>query len=89
VPEREDLRRLSDAAFAAVIRAAEDVDERLELRGDFVRQVRDLIQAARVGREDALHAFERGSVAARALLARLLEQLDGSRPDPAHEDDEG
>jgi len=42
-----------------------------------VRQVRDLIQAARAGREDALRAFERGSSAARALLERLLAQIDG------------
>ncbi len=88
-PERDELRRLSDAVFMMVVRAAEDVDERFDLKGDFVRQVRDLVQAARVGREDALHAFERGSVAARALLARLLEQFDGGRPGPVHEDDEG
>jgi hypothetical protein len=77
VPEQEDLRRLSDALFAAVARAAEDVDQRFDLGGDFVRQVRDLIQAARAGREDALRAFERGSSAARALLERLLAQIDG------------
>jgi hypothetical protein len=77
VPEQEDLRRLSDALFAAVARAAEDVDQRFDLGGDFVRQVRDLIQAARAGREDALRAFERGSSAARALLERLLAHIDG------------
>lgn len=85
-PEQEDLRRLSDALFAAVVRAAEDVDQRLDLGGDFVRQVRDLIQAARAGREDALRAFERGSSAARALLERLLARIDGQ---PAAENEDG
>ncbi len=85
-PEQENLRRLSDALFAAVVHAAEEVDERFDLKGDFVRQVRDLIQAARVGREDALRAFERGSSAARALVERLLAQIDGrSQAEP--EDD--
>lgn len=86
VSEREELRRLSDAVLALVIRAAEDVDERFDLKGDFVRQVRDLVQAARAGREDALRAFERGSAAARALLDRLLAQTDG-RSGPTHERD--
>ncbi len=86
-PERDELRRLSDAVFMMVVRAAEDVDERFDLKGDFVRQVRDLVQAARAGREDALRAFERGSTAARALVERLLAQSDG-RSGPTHDNDE-
>lgn len=69
-----DLRHVLDGVEETVVRAAEEVDERLNLGGDFVRRVREGAQAARTGREDALIAVERALAAGREQLGRLLRE---------------
>lgn len=68
----EDARRVLDGVQDTVVRAAQEVDVRLDLGGDFVRGVREAALAARAGREDAFVALERGVGAAREHLRRVL-----------------
>ena len=71
-PTAGDARRVMDDLQERVLRAAEDVDSRLGLGGDFVRRVREATLAATTGREDALISLERGATAAREQLRKAL-----------------
>lgn len=71
-PTTGDVRQVVDGLQELVLHAAEDVDERLDLGGDFVRRVREGVQATRAGREDALIALDRGVGTARDQLRRVL-----------------
>lgn len=72
-PTAADTRRVVDALQETVVRAAEEVDVRLDLRGEFVRRVREGVQATKTGREDAILAAERSLATARELLRQILK----------------
>src|SRR3712207_1735665 len=55
-----DARVAFEALEEAAVRAAAEVDTRLDLRGDLIRLVREGALAARLGREDLLTGLERG-----------------------------
>ncbi len=74
-PTTANVRRVVDGLQELVIHAAEDVDERLDLGGDFVSRVRDAVQASRTGREDVLIAVERGAATAREQMRRILDNF--------------
>jgi hypothetical protein len=74
-PTTANVRRVVDGLQELVIHAAEDVDERLDLGGDFVSRVRDVVQASRTGREDVLIAVERGAATAREQMRRILDNF--------------
>jgi hypothetical protein len=67
-----EARPLFEALEQTVLRAAVDVDERLELRGDLVRPLREAVALARAGREEALSALDRGFNEGREGLRRAL-----------------
>ena len=69
-----DMRKVMDGVQESVIRAAEDVDARMNLGGDFVRRVRDGVQATRAGREDALLGLEKGVAAGKEQLRKILRE---------------
>jgi hypothetical protein len=69
-----ETRRLVDGLQDTVVRAAQEVDVRLNLGGEFVRRVREGVQAATTGREEAFLTIERGMTAARQQLRRLLSE---------------
>jgi len=74
-----DMRKVLDGVQDTVVRAAEEVDVRLDLGGDFVRRVREGVQATRTGREDALAALERGVATGKEQLRKLLSEGTGDR----------
>jgi len=67
-----DARPVLESVENAVLRAAEEVDTRLNLGGDFIRRVRDGAVAARAGREDALTGLEKGFSQGREQLRKFL-----------------
>jgi hypothetical protein len=71
-----ETRRALDGVSETVVRAAEGVDERLNLGGEFVRRVRDGVQASKAGREDVLIGLDRGLAAAREQLRKVLKNSD-------------
>lgn len=71
-PTPDDVRRAGDGLEETIIRAAQDVDVRLGLGGEFVRRVRESVQASRAGRENTFTGVERGMATAREQLRRLL-----------------
>jgi hypothetical protein len=70
-----DARVAFEALEEAAVRAAAEVDTRLDLRGDLIRLVRDGALAARLGREDLLTGLERGLQEGRGHLRRILRGL--------------
>lgn len=80
-PDTDDMRRVVDTVQESVVRSAQLVDQRLNLNGEFVRRVRDGIQASRTGREDVLVVLDRGLGVARAQLRSLLSGSDQSEQD--------
>ena len=76
-PTADDARRAADDLAERVVRVAAEVDDRLGLHGDFVRPVREGLQTAKAGREDALTAAERTLAGARALFRTLLKEDEG------------
>jgi hypothetical protein len=80
-PTAADMRTVLDGAQESIVRAAEDVDARLDLGGDFVRRVREAAQATRTGREDALIAVERAVATAKEQLRRLLREPGAGNPE--------
>lgn len=70
-----DARPVFDAVEQAVVRAAEEVDTRLDLGGDLIRRIREGTVAARAGREGALGGLERGLTRGRGNLRKLLHSI--------------
>jgi len=70
-----DARAAFEALEEAAVRAATEVDTRLDLRGDLIRLVRDGALAARFGREEVLTGLERGLREGRGHLRRILKGL--------------
>ena len=70
-----DARAAFEALEEAAVRAAAEVDTRLDLRGDLIRLVRDGAIAARAGREEMLTGLERGLQEGRGHLRRILRGL--------------
>lgn len=70
-----EARLLFEAIEDVVVRAAEEVDTRLNMRGDLVRRIRDSAVATRSGREEALAGMERGLAQGREQLRRLLKSI--------------
>lgn len=68
-----DARPAFDALADTLVRAAEDVDTRLDMHGDLVRHVREGAVAARAGREETIAALERGLQQGREGLRRALK----------------
>ena len=68
-------RPVFDAVEEVLVRAAEEADMRLNLRGDLIRRVRDGALAARTGREEALIGLERGFAQGREQLRRILRRV--------------
>lgn len=69
-----EARRVIENVQETVIRAAQDVDVRLDLGGDFARRVREGVDSTRAGREDVLLAGEKGYTAAREQLLKVLKK---------------
>ena len=74
-----ETRGLFEAVEETVVRAAAEVDARMDLGGDLVRRVRESAVAARVGREEALSGLERGLSQGREQLRRVLRGLAGDK----------
>lgn len=74
-----DMRKVMDGVQESVIRAAEDVDARMNLGGEFVRRVRDGVQATRTGREDALLTLEKGVTAGKEQLRKVLREQNAAK----------
>ena len=70
-----DARVVFEAIENTLVRAAEEVDSRLEMRGDLIRRVREGALAARAGREETLAVLERGVAQGREQLRRVLKNL--------------
>ena len=70
-----DARVAFETLEDAAVRAATEIDTRLDLRGDLIRLVREGAVAARSGREELLSGLERGLVEGRGHLRRILKGL--------------
>ncbi|MBI2761214.1 MAG: hypothetical protein HYX51_07305, partial [Chloroflexi bacterium] len=73
-PTAADARRVMDGLQDTVIKAAQEVDVRLDLGGNFARRVRDAVQSTKTGREDALLFTERGVAVAKEQLLKVLNR---------------
>lgn len=69
-----EARRVIENVQETVIRAAQEVDVRLDLGGDFSRRIREGVVATRAGREDVLLAGEKGYATAREQLLKVLKK---------------
>lgn len=75
----EEMRRVADRLQDSVIRAAQEVDDRLGLSGGLARPVREAVVATKAGREDVLPVIERTAGQGREALLKLLTKRTPSR----------
>lgn len=74
---RSDVRPVFDALEDSVLRAAEEMDARLNLHGDLIRRIREGAATARAGREDVLASLSRNLTQGREGMRRLLRAVGG------------
>ncbi len=75
----EEMRSVADRLQDSVIRAAQEVDDRLWLSGGLARPVREAVVATKAGREDVLPVIERTAGQGREALLKLLTKRTPSR----------